>query len=176
MNDCNRTKYSVEQVNYPGAEKLRALRWFNSNGQKEAPAGLPAHIEFYPSGNVREMYWYKADKLHRENDLPAHVSFKDSPDDEVTWAVWSINGKEHREGDLPSCIKIDENDGRVCVLGFCRHGENSGAGSLPHYIWINPDGSTEDDGGYPIDVDLSRFQGELPRPPPIALPSVFQPT
>ena len=163
-------KYILDVSENKTTGNLQTLRCLNRDGQKEAPGDLPSEVEFYPSGNVKRMTWHRADKKHRDHDCPANLLFKDTPSFEVTSASWHQQGKEHREGAVPSHIMIDENDGRVCLMQFCRHGEECSVDGLPPYIWINADGSTEDEGGYPIDVDLSRFQGELPRPPPVTPP------
>ena len=161
-----RRSFNVTATYYSDTGSLESLTWRNDIGQKEAPGGFPARVFFYRSGNIRQLFWYKADKLHRDNDLPADLGFKNNSRLEINWALWAQDGKEHRDGDLPSAISIDDEDGRVSMLQFCRYGEECGIGNKPYFIWINPDGTTEDESGNPIDVDLSEYDGDLPRPPP----------
>jgi len=43
-------------------------------------------------------YWYLNDKLHRENDLPAIITYDGAQH-------WYLNGVLHRENDLPAIIR-----------------------------------------------------------------------
>ena len=175
MKEFIEKNFILKQIESEATGKLDTLRCLNQNGQREAPGDLPAEIDFYPSGNVRRMGWYQTDQLHRDNDLPANLIFKDTPDFEVTWAVWYQRGQKHRSHGLPSSIQIDEDDGRVRGLGFCHHGKPSGVAGEFAFVCIEPDGSTVSEGGDPIDIDLSPFHGELPRPPPFAPLRFFAP-
>lgn len=71
---------------------------------------------------------------------------------------------------MPSSIMLNEGGDRVCLLTFCKNGRQHDSEGLPGYIWINEDGSTEDEEGHPINVDLSRFGGSPPRPPTMITP------
>lgn len=169
--------YKIEAEYRKEKGQLLSLTWLNDKGECEAPDGLPSTIYYYPSGNIQRLVWHKAGKRHRENDLPADITFFDTSKGDIQYATWFWQGLEHREGDLPSCIGIDDADGRVCVLQFCRHGEECGIEGMPYYVWITPEGQTEDEDGNPLDVDLSRlsrYHGDLPRPPPVIHPPIFQ--
>lgn len=156
---------------------LSSLHFYNDKREFDSPGQgqLPANIIFYPSGNVREMWWYRDGVHHRENDLPAFIEFADNPNNQIIHASWHMNGQEHREGDLPSTIMVCEYTNEVTLLQFRRHGADHSIDGLPPYIWINCDGSTEDEDGKPIEVDLSRYHGDLPRPPKTTIPPFFQP-
>lgn len=63
-------------------------------GKLNRPGGLPAQSGGYAT------YWYKNDKYHRDNDLPAVVGMSGAEE-------WYINGVRHRDGDGPAVIKPD---------------------------------------------------------------------
>lgn len=158
-------KYEVEVIYYQNTDDVRKLIWRNSLCQKEAPDDMPSEIELFPSGNIYSLTWHKADKRHREGDLPAIVTFWDKPALEIASADWYSDGLAHREGSRPSTIQIRE-DGRVCTLMFCRHGEDCGVDNLPYFIGINDDGTLEDEDGRPIPGSLDDwFTNGLPHLP-----------
>ena len=165
-------EFKVKSLYYEGTKDLRLLEWYNSDGELEAPGDLPSLVEFRPSGHVERLEWHRAGQMHREGDLPAFVRFGSGPDFQVVHAAWYVNGGQHRQGTLPSMIQIDEASGRVCTLMYCRHGEDSGVGDLPYFIGIEPDGTTVDEDGVPINVDLrSHFPKGLPQPPSVEPPA-----
>lgn len=173
MKNEEKLEYRVEVLKKKETDKLRYIRWFKPNGQSEGPGDLPAEISFYPSGNIERMTWFQAGFIHRDGDRPANIIFKDNPDYEVKWAVWYQYGKEHRDGHRPSGIMIDEEDGRVCLLQFCHQNIGRDNEGLPGFVWIEADGSTVDEDGYPIDFDLSRLGEELPQPPKVVPPPIL---
>lgn len=170
-----RERYYVDITYFSGSDQIHKMQWRDSEGKLGSPAHFPSGIHFYRSGNVERLIWKRHDQIHRDRDLPAKIVFKDSTALEVIDASWHLHGEEHRDGDLPSWISIDPDDGRVCGLGFKRHGVGRDDVGLPGYVWINADGSMEDEDGQPIECDLSRFEGDLPRPPPATRPPFLAP-
>lgn len=170
-----RSIYSVEIIYFSDTDRIHEMKWHDSDGKAGAPADFPSRIYFYLSGNIERMIWECQDQMHRDGDLPANIGFKDSATLEILDASWHRHDDEHRDGDLPSSIYIDPEDGRVCCLGFKRHGVGRDDEGLPGYVWINSDGSMEDQDGEPMHCDLSRFGGDLPRPPSTDRPPFFAP-
>lgn len=167
--------YTVKVEHLEGVDQIQSLEWYDGDGKRGAPGDLPSRVSFYRSGNIRRMIWDDNDQIHRGNDLPASIGFKDSAALEILDASWHQHDEEHREGDMPSSIFIDPDDGRVCGLGFKKRGIGRDEEGLPGYVWINSDGSMENEDGEPMDCDLSRFQGDLPRPPPARRPPFIAP-
>lgn len=67
-------------------------RWYNIDGESFRILGLP-HVIFQND----DIAWYKGDKLHRDEDLPAFISADG-------FLSWYKNGKLHRGNDLPAVI------------------------------------------------------------------------
>jgi antitoxin component YwqK of YwqJK toxin-antitoxin module len=57
---------------------------------------LPAVI-FLNDNKVETQEWYKNDKLHRDNDMPAMIIHNGTQE-------WYQNGQLHRDNDLPAVI------------------------------------------------------------------------
>lgn len=83
--------------------------------------GLPA----YMSHTQCTQLWYKHNKLHRENDLPA----AEYPDDREWW----IDGKRHRDGDKPAVVNGRSGDCLEWWVDDKRHR----AGGQPAVLWKN---------------------------------------
>lgn len=170
-----RAIFSVEITYYSGTDQVHEMEWRDSEGKAGAPSNFPSEVYFYRSGNVERMIWKHQGQMHRDGDLPANIGFKDSASLEILDASWHQHGEEHRDGDLPSWICIDPDDGRVCGLSFKTHDVGRDEEGLPGYVWLNADGSMEDEDGQPMDCDLSRFEGDLPRPQAATRPPFLAP-
>ena len=73
-----------------------------------------------------DQIWYKNNKYHRDNDLPAIIELSGDQ-------FWYQNGKYHRDNDLPAVITID---GHQCwYQNGIRHRDND----LPAVIWSDGD-------------------------------------
>ena len=162
--------YTVDIIEYKGSDNLFKMVFKAPNGYTEGPGNFPAEVDFHPSGNVKLMAWKDRGKPHRDDDKPAILTFVDRPGLLIESASWYQHGEMHRAGMLPCWIHIDTENDRVNGLMFLRHGVSREDEGLPSYVWIEPDGTTVDEGGHPIECDLSRFGDHLPRPPAVELP------
>ena len=109
-------------------------------------------------------------------DLAADYHF--SIDGKVRALRWMKGDEEHRDHDLPSKIQIDSETRRIKLLGFCQNGQKYKHPCGHAYIWLEPDGTTKDENGLPIDVDLSKIPlnlGERLTIPPFILPLILKP-
>lgn len=163
-------RYTVETTTFEECGSIRSLCWYAPDGELDAPAGFPALVIFYQTGRIRQMAWYSDGKLHRDHDMPANVFFNDSDREQIIHAIWYQHGQEHRDGDMPSSIHIEPETERICGLGFKRHGIGREEEGLPGELWIECDGTLVNGDEESIEVDLSHFAGNLPRPPPIGRP------
>jgi hypothetical protein len=60
---------------------------------------LPAREYYEPDGTtVRESIWYKDGQIHRDDDEPAWIDYKNQT------MKWYKNGEPHRDGDMPAVI------------------------------------------------------------------------
>lgn len=167
MSNHKTKRYIVEVIEQGDDDCLESLQWLNSDGAIEAPDDFPAEVSFYPSGNIEQMIWRRAGQIHRDNDQPANITLKDTPNLEVLSASWHMDGMDHREGELPSAVYFDQQDGRIRGFEFRKFGQGREDEGLPGYVWINDDGSTENEDGEPVAFDTARFCGELAQPPPV---------
>lgn len=51
----------------------------------------PARIDYYESGNIKCEMWYKNDEIKRKDNLPAIISYYDSPNKNVKFELWEKN-------------------------------------------------------------------------------------
>jgi hypothetical protein len=68
----------------------RDLKWFR---KRNIQLNLYIWNKIIDDRNFR---WYRNNKLHRDNDLPAFVTYSES--------AWYQNGKLHRDGDKPALL------------------------------------------------------------------------
>lgn len=66
---------------------IRCVYLAKLNSVNDKPAIL------YPNG---DSYWYKEGKIHRDNDMPAVVTYNAE--------MWLQDNKHHRDNDLPAII------------------------------------------------------------------------
>ena len=89
--------------------------WYK-NDKSHRDEDLPAII--FPSNSQK---WYQNGELHRDGDLPAVISNNGARE-------WYKNGKRHRDGDLPAEISGDG------AQLWCQHGKLHRDGDLPAVI------------------------------------------
>jgi hypothetical protein len=95
--------------------KLKDIFWYR-DGKLHRDGDLPALI--WADGS---QYWFKHGKLHRDGDLPAQIHSNGTQ-------LWYQHGKLHRDGDLPAAI---------CSIGtqsWYQHGKRHRDGDLPALI------------------------------------------
>ena len=77
------------------------------------------YVEQYPNGNVSRKTWYLNGYKHRDNDLPAEITYY--PNNQEERLMWYINGKQARINDNPTCIMYHIN-GTVKYYAWCNNG------------------------------------------------------
>jgi hypothetical protein len=94
-------------------------------------------ISYYQNGNIRKEEYFKNDKRHRDDDLPACIKYYENGNKETVH--YYIEGKLHRELDLPSIIIY-------CEFGFksmeiyCKQGKYHRENDLSSFTCYNVDG------------------------------------
>ena len=79
--------------------------------------------------------WWRNDKLHRDNDMPAIVSAYGKQE-------WWKDGKRHRDGDMPATIRADGKQ------EWRRNGKRHRDGDMPAIIYADGTRSWWRDGKY----------------------------
>ena len=79
----------------------------NTNNDNTTNDQLPL-IEYYENGIKKSEKYYKGDKLHRENDLPAFIRYFENQ--KIMYESYYIKGKRHRDNNLPAIIEYNENN------------------------------------------------------------------
>lgn len=144
---------------------LQALEWRNAAGQLDAPGDLPAQVSFSPGGVIREAFWWRGGKQHRDGDLPARIHF-----DELgrpSSFEWLKNGLEHRDAGKPSYIQfIDGTLSMPVHIEWNVAGERLRPGhEIDHYSFDEQGNAGHEDGF--IDYEFPGFEpGWLPTPTP----------
>lgn len=67
----------------------------------------PSQLIFDDDGRLDEVFWFKNNLLHRENNLPAMIGFHESGN--VSSYSWYENGSNYRDNDLPSFVLFYSN-------------------------------------------------------------------
>jgi hypothetical protein len=75
--------------------------------------------------------WYYNNKLHRDGDKPAKISFYEN--EKITCQQWCQYGELHRDGDKPAIISFD-NNGEIIDQTWYQHGEVHRDGDKPSKI------------------------------------------
>jgi len=101
-------------------KKIYGVQYWFKNNKLHRDNDLPAVIRY----NNKEQYWYKNGLQHRDNDLPA-IIFNNGHQ------VWYKDGLIHRENDLPAIIC--ENGDRE----WYKKGKKHRDFDLPAIIYIN---------------------------------------
>ena len=92
------------------------IRWFQ---QKNIKLNL---LKTYKIDRFGTQFWYRNNKKHRDNDLPAEIHADGSQ-------YWYQNGKYHRDNDMPSLIHATGR--KVWFQNDLIHRDND----LPAEIW-----------------------------------------
>lgn len=82
----------------------------DENGHLHSYDGQPAEIYYSPVTGRLELTWSNHGKHHRENDLPALITWFDhnaSSPTPVVETIYYVNGEKHRENELPAYISED---------------------------------------------------------------------
>lgn len=66
---------------------------------------LPAIVS-YENGSVIMQMWYNYGRLHRDGDLPSEIIYHKNG--KIKSQTWSMHGKIHRNNDLPTVEHYDD--------------------------------------------------------------------
>lgn len=61
--------------NYEFNDKKKSQRWFVDGKVTNNEEDVPASVEYYENGNVKNEAWYKEGKLHRNGNHPAFIEY-----------------------------------------------------------------------------------------------------
>jgi antitoxin component YwqK of YwqJK toxin-antitoxin module len=91
---------------YNGQSNILYICIWKKNDIIHRDNNLPAYIEYYDSGKVREEMWYQKGKLDRSFQLPALVEYYENG--KIKKEEWYQNGNFYRNNDLPASIAYYE--------------------------------------------------------------------
>jgi len=112
------TPYNITY--YPGADsKVKTKTWGNSRSKPHRLYDLPAFIEYYPNGVIKEKGYFIKGDYHRTKDKPAKITY--STKGKITGQYWYVGGKSHREGG-PADIIYKSNSKSVSRARFSLDG------------------------------------------------------
>jgi hypothetical protein len=115
--------------------KLTDYEWYDEDGKLHRDNDLPARITFNKNIIFKEE-WYLHGLLHRKENKPAIIQYREGTND-ILWSEWLLNGARHRE-DGPAFILYNENGKLIreeWYLNGVRHNVNG-----PAMIYYNDNG------------------------------------
>lgn len=98
--------------NYEFNDKKKSQRWFVDGKVTNNEEDVPASVEYYENGNVKNEAWYKEGKLHRNGNHPAFIEYFPSSSlknkGNRKQERWYKEGELHNDEDFESVIEYGD--------------------------------------------------------------------